>query len=455
MIKINIDRVVGCASIANVARGHVGNAKNAVAGVRWQVDGRIRGRRNIDARLNNIYNELNQIEAKIHAIRNFTYYAADRYATNERYIRSRSPLGINGRRSIFGMFFGIDLVYLYYKIFGRRGYQGRIVSAFTMLTARWLKDYRAVTRFVTTGALSFPLAGFAVLTGLVKLRKAVLSTVAGVVTGANNLVNAGINDVRDLTTKWQKEIGKTYNATVTGALGVMALGIGALAGLAGFSKSKPKSETEKAGAKETPAKSAAKVEPPAEEPLTHNPNGNVNVESRGTEVIPFVTNAGGKRSAASYNDVMKQFDVENNSRYTPGDGKTWCNIYAWDVTKAMGCEIPHYVNSDSGAPMSQQEALANPGTYLEQNCDRHYDWLAEHGTQYGWREITADQAVQSAALGKPAVAVTRGHIAMIAPNNAGDEGVHISQAGASNKNYIPISNGFGSQTGGLKYYAHD
>lgn len=277
-----------------------------------------------------------------------------------------------------------------------------------------------------------------------------MNTVSNLFNDGKNLANAGISNAVGFIEKLKDGIGGNFIA-FTGTIGALALGLSGLIGLLGNSKSDPKSENKKTESKGN----SDNVETKEEGLLTYNPDGNVKVTNKSKEVVPKVTNNVGKRSSAAYNEVVNQFEVADNPRYDNSDGRTWCNIYAWDVTSAMGCEIPHYVNNATGAPMTQQEALSNPGTYSEQNCGRHCDWLAEHGTKYGWREVSAEQAIQSAASGEPAVAITRGHIAMVAPNNAGEEGVYISQAGASNKNHIPIRNGFGSQTNDVKYYAHN
>jgi len=61
---------------------------------------------------------------------------------------------------------------------------------------------------------------------------------------------------------------------------------------------------------------------------------------------PF-RNRRNKRSPINYLKVVNQFAVEDNRRYE-GGGKTYCNIFVWDVTRAMGVEIPHYIYEKSG-----------------------------------------------------------------------------------------------------------
>ena len=64
--------------------------------------------------------------------------------------------------------------------------------------------------------------------------------------------------------------------------------------------------------------------------------------------IPL-TNEVGNRSMDNYQAVLNEFGVETNPRYLQRNGNTYCNIFVWDATKAMGAEIPHWVNSSGDA----------------------------------------------------------------------------------------------------------
>ena len=94
------------------------------------------------------------------------------------------------------------------------------------------------------------------------------------------------------------------------------------------------------------------------------------------------TSTVGNRSAAALNNVIRQFDVENAERYRPWrNGSTYCNIFVWDVTRALGCEIPHYVDRESG------DARYYPnikGAY-ELDANGVCDWLRRRGAEHGWR----------------------------------------------------------------------
>lgn len=98
----------------------------------------------------------------------------------------------------------------------------------------------------------------------------------------------------------------------------------------------------------------------------------------------------------TYDKVINLFAVEVNPRYAPRDYDIYCNIFVWDVTRAMGAEIPHLVG-ENGEPVStyQGTRLSASGMNL---------WLKSHGPQYGWREVSAAEVQHLANLGHPAVA---------------------------------------------------
>jgi LysM repeat protein len=145
------------------------------------------------------------------------------------------------------------------------------------------------------------------------------------------------------------------------------------------------------------------------------------------------------RSRGRYDDVLNQFAVGVNLRYARRDGNTYCNIFVWDVTKAMGAEIPHWVN----------------GNELDANGAN--SWLRNHGAAHGWVRVTASEAQASANHGKPAVASWNnpggiGHIAMVRPGEINGNGPASAQAGGHNFNRGHIANGFGSRQ--PSYWVH-
>ncbi|MBI2565710.1 MAG: peptidoglycan-binding protein [Candidatus Schekmanbacteria bacterium] len=170
-------------------------------------------------------------------------------------------------------------------------------------------------------------------------------------------------------------------------------------------------------------------------------------------------NGEGDRSAASYDQVINQFGVGRNRRYEvnqQGRDDTYCNIFSWDVTRAMGAEIPHYVDRD-GNPMTREAALRTPG-YRELSGNRTARWLRDHGEDHGWRIVTAEEAQRRANLGHPTVATREnpsgaGHIAVVRPGELTADGPAIAQAGGRNFNRGHVRDGFHGRA--PVYYSHD
>ncbi|MFO7171949.1 MAG: hypothetical protein DIU70_003140 [Bacillota bacterium] len=167
-------------------------------------------------------------------------------------------------------------------------------------------------------------------------------------------------------------------------------------------------------------------------------------------VKPEVVSLPGERSADRYNQVVEQFDVEKNPRYKPGTD-TYCNIYLWDVTRAMGAEIPHWVDKN-GNPVPV-------GKGIELDANKTAEWLKEHGPRFGWREVTAAEAQEMANRGHPVVAAWRnpsgiGHVALVVPGEYDPaKGPTITQAGSKNFRRATVRDGFG-RLEEVRYYVH-
>lgn len=133
--------------------------------------------------------------------------------------------------------------------------------------------------------------------------------------------------------------------------------------------------------------------------------------------------------------VLKDLQVEKSNRYKARDGQTWCNIFLWDYTRAMGCEIPHWVNPD-GSP-----AEVSKGREL--NANGIVSWLNQHGPRYGWVNADRRTAFDAAerghvvALGWHSGSGKPGHVAVLLPEGT------IAQAGRRNFVGETIEQGFG------------
>ena len=177
-------------------------------------------------------------------------------------------------------------------------------------------------------------------------------------------------------------------------------------------------------------------------------------------VYPDLTNGSDNRNASSYVKALAQFQVATNPRYTPRDvtktGRidTFCNIFLWDGSRALGCEIPHfnlyYVKGPDGKViLSGQEYNANAVANWFAGVD---DELA------GWREIEPFDANIRACGGFPTVVIWKntggiGHVAWVVPNSDNTD-IRIAQAGGTNFFNGLLAQGFGSAHP-LKFYTHD
>jgi peptidoglycan hydrolase-like protein with peptidoglycan-binding domain len=156
------------------------------------------------------------------------------------------------------------------------------------------------------------------------------------------------------------------------------------------------------------------------------------------------------RSAQLYDQVINQFAVGVNPRYAQRGGNTYCNIFLWDVTRAMGVEIPHWVDGAGNPqpPFSGRELDAN---------DTHR-WLNQHGARFGWRKVDAAEAQVLANAGHPAVASWLnpggiGHVGVVRPGQVGPNGPALAQAGAKNFNQGSVFDVF--PRNGTEFWVND
>ena len=174
------------------------------------------------------------------------------------------------------------------------------------------------------------------------------------------------------------------------------------------------------------------------------------------EVVPDFINNEGQRSAESYIKAAKQFEVETNPRYVKGHDndpkngeETYCNIYLWDVTKAMGVEVPHWVDMATGVEVPL-------GKGRELNANGVVDWFVTHGMSFQWMQCSKMKAQLRASLGYPSVVLWKnpggiGHVGIVLP---GTDFTHIAQAGSVNFFDGDLRKGFGSVSP-LLFFTHD
>lgn len=178
---------------------------------------------------------------------------------------------------------------------------------------------------------------------------------------------------------------------------------------------------------------------------------------------PNITGNESNRSAKLLSNVIEQFHVESSERYRPHKygSDTYCNVFVWDVTGALGAEVPHYVDAKTGAPRS----YPNVSGAAELDANGVCTWLATHGSQYGWKAVSAQNAQNYANNGYPVVAAWKnsgggaGHVQIVCPSKNGEydstRGVTVAQAGGKNYEYAYSSSTLGSsRIPETKYYVH-
>jgi hypothetical protein len=167
--------------------------------------------------------------------------------------------------------------------------------------------------------------------------------------------------------------------------------------------------------------------------------------------IPAITSKIGERNPSIYNQVIDQFEVETQGRYKPhkdANNNTYCNIFTWDVTRAMGAEIPQRVDIKTNKPRHFPDTSGTK----ELNANGMAEWLRTHGAKYGWKKVTGNVAQENANEGKPAVAVWHnpkgiGHFQVVRPIKGNDtysvdKGPYVAQAGSKNYSYGPAINAY-------------
>jgi hypothetical protein len=176
--------------------------------------------------------------------------------------------------------------------------------------------------------------------------------------------------------------------------------------------------------------------------------------NRSNSVQAPLTNLAGQRDPGIYSQLIDQFAVGFNPRYKPGGGNTYCNIFVWDVSRAMGEEIAHWVDGSGNiaAPFAPHAS--------EININGGVNWMNSHGVpQRGWLIATAQEAQDAANRGELAVVMWKnltgghGHTAIVRPGAVTVRGPATAQAGAHNFNMGHVMDGFGTH-GPLQYFRH-
>ena len=85
-IKINVSGVMNNSPSINNSIIKVSSAKNGISSLYWQIDNRIKSRRNIDSRLNNVIQSLENIESQMGQIKSVVENGAGQYHSTDKNI---------------------------------------------------------------------------------------------------------------------------------------------------------------------------------------------------------------------------------------------------------------------------------------------------------------------------------------------------------------------------------
>lgn len=134
-------------------------------------------------------------------------------------------------------------------------------------------------------------------------------------------------------------------------------------------------------------------------------------------------------SVTGLNSVIAWLAVEQSKRYQPGGGRTFCNIYAYDVAYAADVYLPRIWWMDraiAALEAGQQVAAQYDVTVREMNANAIHNWLQDYGPRFGWKRIFSLSDMQDCANrgGIATICARRkdlarsGHIVIIAPETA-------------------------------------
>jgi hypothetical protein len=163
------------------------------------------------------------------------------------------------------------------------------------------------------------------------------------------------------------------------------------------------------------------------------------------------------RDRYSLERIVAALNPASNPRYRWESGKTYCNIFAWDVAVAMDITLPHWVTAD-GQP-------ARPGAPARELAVHDMmDWLhSSVGRAYGWKTGTLAQAWEYACAGKLALPFWRGrfrgttllengHVAVMLPSSV--DSPQIANVGRTSFARGSIRAGFGARHP-IEFWLHD
>ncbi|MCW5736400.1 MAG: hypothetical protein KIS73_19890 [Enhydrobacter sp.] len=151
--------------------------------------------------------------------------------------------------------------------------------------------------------------------------------------------------------------------------------------------------------------------------------------------------------------IVDWLDVGNLShrRWVGGGGKTFCNIYVYDVCDTAGAYIPRvwWTSTAIVDLLAGRTVVAKYGDTVEERRANHiFNWLGEHGPDFGWKRVFDLDTLQSEAnAGRMAIICAQrtnmespGHIQVIVPEN----GAHMAKRSAAGRVTQPLQSNAGA-----------
>ncbi len=138
-------------------------------------------------------------------------------------------------------------------------------------------------------------------------------------------------------------------------------------------------------------------------------------------------------TGSEYAEIIDSFDVENNTKYLPSGGNTYCNIFVQDVADACDTPLPH-----EGYTKMREKLAGNKFPK--------------------WGSVTYQQAQSRANDGVPSIAITSTHVVMVRPNDGtvptDVKDVRIAQAGKNCYNNATLSKAWKLEDRpGIRFYS--
>lgn len=196
----------------------------------------------------------------------------------------------------------------------------------------------------------------------------------------------------------------------------------------------------------------------AQSPGSMGGNGGAQAQSPGSMTAQAQGANGSQARAESLIRQIESFNVTTNDKYLPGDGKTWCNIFASDVASSMGAELPRAIRQNGKVVDYMQ---ANEMVAWLNGSYNAFD--VPTGPDVGWQSVDAATAAQMANDGHVVVAGWinptggHGHMAVVRPGSdtSGNlSGIRIAQAGRHNYENATLTQGFGKKANDVQFFVY-